>query len=198
MAQPVKVKYSKNLKAVYARLKRLPRLVNNAMDASIKRDVSNVIKEFQKGIKRNNFNLEPLKQSTIKSKRSKGYPKPKTPLYGMGESQKNSLINALAIRKIKNGYRLYRRRARHWKADLPLNVLLAIHEQGAIIKNGFGKGILIRIPPRPVVDKAIVRALKKKKPGEPNRGIRRAINQLINQGRENEFKKIIAYAKRKV
>ena len=159
MGQPVRFQYSKTFAAIKSRIRRLPKLVNNVMDASVKRDITNVITEYKAGIKRNNFNLEVLKPRTVRKKQRKGYPKPRNPLYGMGESQKNSLINALAFRKIKNGYRLYRRRAKHHEANLPLNVLLAIHEHGAIIKNGFGKGILIRIPPRPVVDKAIMLSL---------------------------------------
>lgn len=190
-------KFSSHFKAVQSRLRRLPKLVNDAMDSSIQRDVKNVIEEFQKGIRRNNFNLEALSPRTVRKKKSQGMPKPTTPLYGMGDSKKNSLINALAFRKIKNGYRLYRRRAKHWKADLPLNVLLAIHENGAIIENGFGRGILIRIPPRPVVDLAIKRMLGKKKKGEPSREIRKAINQLINKGDMNIFNKILSYRDRK-
>jgi hypothetical protein len=167
------------------------------MDSNILRDVRNVIEEFQKGIKRNNFGIVPLQPMTIIKKKKQGMPKPTTPLYGRGESEKNSLINALAIRKIKNGYRLYRRRAKHWKADLPLNVLLAIHENGAIIENGFGLGILIRIPPRPVVDLAIRRMLKKKKKGDPSFRIRKAINQLLNENDLSIFNKIISYRDRK-
>lgn len=187
---PVKFNLSKNFEAVRSRIRRLPRLVNNAFDSSTKKDVENVIKEYKKGIKRNNFNLEPLKAATVMQKRGKGLPKPTTPLYGKGELEDNSLINALAYRKIKNGYRLYRRRAKHYEADLPLNVLLAIHEQGALIKNGFGRGILIRIPPRPVVDKAIIRVLQKKKKGEPTSKVRKAINQLINTGKDSLLKKL--------
>jgi len=191
MAQPIRIKYSKNFEAIRSRLRRLPKLVNEVYDASTKKDVQGVIEEYKKGIKRNNFGLTKLKASTVSDKVRKGFSKPQTPLYRAGESQKNSLINALAFRKIKNGYRLYRRRAKHWAADLPLNVLLAIHEHGALIKNGFGKGILIRIPPRPVVDKAIIRYLKKKKKGEPAGEVMKAINQLINTGKDNLFQKLM-------
>lgn len=196
MAQAIKFKYSKNLKAIQSRLRRLPELVNGAMDASVKRDIINTIKEYQDGIENDDFGLEALTSNTVRAKIRKQYPKPRTPLYGKGKSQKNSLINALAFRKIKNGYRLYRRTAKHHEADLPLNILLLIHENGAIIKNGFGKGIYIRIPPRPVVDHAIIRALKKKKKGEPDKSIRKAINQLINEGKDSMFKKLSSFIER--
>lgn len=185
-----KFKFSDNFKAVRSRIKRLPKLVNNALDAQTKKDIINVINEYKEGIKRNNFNLEALKDSTKKAKKRAGLPKPNTPLYGKGESRKNSLINALSFRKIKNGYRLYRRKAKHHSADLTLDVLLSIHENGAIIKNGFGKGIFIRIPPRPVVDKAIVRMLQKKKKRDDNKEVRKAINMLIREGKDNAFKKL--------
>jgi len=194
MAQPARFVYSKNLKAIESRIRRLPKLVEGVFDSSTKKDVIAVINEYKKGIKRNNFGLTPLSPNTVKKKQAEGKPKPRTPLYGEGESQKNSLINALAFRKIKNGYRLYRRRARHHESDLPLNVLLSIHEQGALIKDGFGKGILIRIPPRPVVDKAIVRALSKKKKNEPSASVKKAINRLINTGKDDIFKKLFKEA----
>jgi len=187
MAQPVTFKFSLNHKAILSRIRRLPKLVNDAMDGQTKKDVINVIDEFKNGIKRNNFGLEALSELTIKSKELKGMEKPNAPLYGLGDSKKNSLINALAFRKIKNGYRLYRRRAKHHTANLPLNILLAIHEQGALIKT---KNALIRIPPRPVVDKAITRALKKKKKNEPSRSVKKAINKLLKTGNENMFKKL--------
>lgn len=189
MKQPVKTNIQKQAAAIKQRIRRLPKLVNKSMDSAIKKDVVSMIHEFQEGIRRNNFDLERLKAATIKAKVKKGYDRPRSPLYGAGDSEKNSLINALAIRKIKNGWRIYRRTAKHHEADLPLNVLLSIHEHGALIANGFGKGIFIRIPPRPVVDKAIIRALEKKKKVETNRDIIRAINEVLKTGRENLFNK---------
>lgn len=204
MAEMVTLKLSKSFDAIRSRIRRLPKLVDGAMDAQTKKDVIRVIDEYQKGIKRNNFGLTPLSPATIKLKREKGLPKPTTTLYGEGDGEKNSLINALSFRKIKNGYRLVRRTAKHHESDLPLNVLLAIHEHGAIIRvtprmRAFLHYIgihlskntaYIRIPPRPVVDKAIVRALQKKKKEDPAREVRAAINELIRTGQENMFKKL--------
>jgi len=206
----INYKPSKNLKAIQSRIRRLPELVNDAMDAQVKKDVISVIEEFQKGIAGNGFDLEPLNEQTVRIKQEAGQPKPSTPLYGEGESQKNSLINALAIRKIKNGYRLYRRRAKHYKADLPLNVLLAIHEYGALIPvtekmRSFLHYIgihlspntkIVRIPPRPVVDKAIIKALKKKRRNENVKKVKQAINKLIKTGDDSLFKKITAFSEK--
>jgi len=185
---PVTFKYSSTVNAIQKRLARLPKLVRGAVDTSLKRDSQNMIRAFQDGIEKNNFSLEPLKAATIRQKIRKGYRLPKSPLYGKGYGAKNSLINALGIRKIKGGYRVYRRRAMHYEAGIPLNMLLAIHEQGATITNGFGRGILIRIPPRPVVGKAFARTMRERRNREPSRKIRMAINLLIRTGRADGFK----------
>lgn len=204
MAQAVTYKPSKTMAAIQSRIRRLPKLVNNAMDAQTKKDAKNVIKEYQNGIRRNNFGLEKLSGATINRKNDQGLTKPETPLYGEGDGQGNSIINAIAIRKIKNGWRIYRRRAKHHGANLPLNVLLSILENGALIQvtermRAFLHYIgihlsqntaVIRIPPRPVVDKAISRMLKKKKAGEPAASVRKAINELLRTGKENELKKL--------
>ena len=200
----VKLQFSKHYEAVRSRLRRLPTLVNDAMDSKVKKDVVSVIREFQNGIKRNNFGLEPLQATTIRQKALSGAKSPRTPLYEAGDEKKNSLYNALSYRKIKNGYRLFRRRAKHHKADLPLNALLAIHENGAIINvtdkmRSFlhfidihlrADTLMIRIPPRPVVDKAINRSLKKRQKDEPVLKIRKAIEELINKGNTNLFNKL--------
>ena len=52
---------------------------------------------------------------------------------------------------------------------------------------------VIRIPPRPVVDKAIKRMLKKKKKREPVKEIKKAMNKLIKTGDESEFRKLSKY-----
>ena len=212
MAEVVGIKLSKSFDAIRSRIRRLPNLVNDALDSQTRKDAVSVIDEYQKGIRRNNFGLHRLNPVTVKNKKENGLPKPNTPLYGEGDAEKNSLINALGIRKIKNGYRIYRRTAKHHKSDLPLNALLAIHEHGAIIgvtpkMRAFLHYIgihlskntrYVRIPPRPVVDKAIIRALQKKKKMDPAREVRAAINQLIRTGQDNMLKKLSRDKGRKI
>lgn len=204
MSDAVKVKYSTNFEAVRSRLRRMPKLTQDAAEASIKRDLQNVIKEYQKGLEANNFRLTPLSSFTVQRKRDQGMQKPKAPLYGSGASDKNSLYNALAIRKIKGGWRLYRRKAKHHESGLPLNILLSIHENGAIIKvtakmraflHYIGLHLkkqttMIRIPPRPIVDKAIQRMLRKKKKHEVAKNIKKAMVKMIKTGNENELRKL--------
>jgi len=212
MAQMFKMKYSKNFKAIQSRLRRLPKLVNSAFETQIKKDAVAVIEEYKKGMRKNNFGLEKLSPVTIEQKENQGLPRPRAPLYGKGDLEKNSLINALSLRRIKNGWKIMRRRAKHYKADLPLNVLLAIHEHGAIIQvtdkmraylHWIGIHLkkdttAIRLPPRPVYDKAVIRALKKKRAGEPARSVKNAINQLIQTGKDSEFRKLLMFKEKEV
>jgi hypothetical protein len=188
MVPPVKFKLSKTTAAVRKRIQRLPKLVEEFVDANLKMDAENMVANFKEGIEKNNFRLIPLKPATVRKKQRQGLPKPKTPLYGKGRGHKNSLINALGIRKVKNGYRVYRRRAKHYKANMSLRKLLAIHEQGALVENGFGRGILIRIPARPVVRKAFERTLNQRAKREPTSKVRAAIRRLIRTGREDGFR----------
>ena len=200
---PVKVEFSKNYKAIQSRLRRLPKLVDETLDTFAKRDCSRVIKEYQKGIKRDLFPTERLHDQTIRIKSEEGYKQPDTPLYGSGEDEKDSLYNALAIRKIKKGYRLYVRWAKHYKANLQLRDLLNIHQRGALIMvtdkmraylHWIGIHLradtrIIRIPPRPVLDMAIIKALEMRKKEDPAKQIKRAMSEYIKTGRDNLFKK---------
>jgi len=199
----VKAKFSTNYKAIQSRLRRLPRIVDETLDTFAKRDCTRVIAEYQKGIKRDLFPTERLNDKTIEIKAGKGYPQPSTPLYGKGEDEKNSLYNALAIRKIKRGYRLYVRWAKHHESDLSLRDLLRIHQRGALIMvtdkmRGFLHWIgihlskdtfIIRIPPRPVLDMAIIKVLEMRKGEDPAKAIKQAMSEYIKTGRDNLFKK---------
>lgn len=177
--------------------------MDETLDTYAKRDCTRVIEEYQKGIKRDLFPVERLNEQTIRIKADKGYSQPDTPLYGSGEEEKDSLYNALAIRKIKNGYRLYVRRAKHHESNLQLRDLLNIHQRGALIMvtdkmraylHWIGihlraDTMLIRIPPRPVLDMAIVKALEMRRREDPTKKIKQAMAEYIKTGRENLFRK---------
>lgn len=199
----IKAKYSKNFKAVQSRLRRLPQLVGETLDTYAKRDCTRVIREYQKGIKEDKFPVTRLSDKTVDIKREKGYPQHSTPLYGQGEGEKNSLYNALAIRKIKNGYRLYVRWAKHHESNLTLRDLLNIHQRGAIIMvtdkmraflHWIGihlrkDTVMIRIPPRPVLDMAVLKVLEIRRREDPAKEIKQAMAEYIKTGRDNLFKK---------
>jgi len=183
----VGVKFSPNYEAVKKRIQRLPKLVNEAADTFSKKDAVFLIETFQKGLSDGSFPLQVLKPDTEKQKAARGYSKPQNPLYGAGASEDKSYYNLFRIRKIKNGYRVYARWAKHHDSALPLRVLFGIHENGALIKQP--NGAIIRIPPRPAFRLAYQRYLKKRVRQENVRKVQDAINALIS-GREKELQEL--------
>jgi len=186
----IKPKFSKNYAAVKSRIRRLPKLVEQTADTFSKKDAVSLIETFQDGIKNDSFGLTRLKNKTILAKAKQGKPKPDTPLYGDGETEDNSYINLFAIRKIKKGYRVFARWAKHHEAGIPLRDLFDIHEKGALIK--MKNGGIIRIPPRPAFSKAFRKFLNKKKKAENVKAVRDAMDQLIQKGNEQAFQKLFA------
>lgn len=146
----IKVKYSTNYRAVLIRISRLPKMYEETIEAGLKRDAVAFIKTYQAGLEDDTFRLERLTEATINRKRSKGMAKPRAPLYGRGKTEDNSLYNLLLIRKIKNGYRVAKRKAKHHTSELALDHLHAVHENGALIES---RGNIIRIPKRPALAK---------------------------------------------
>jgi bifunctional DNA-binding transcriptional regulator/antitoxin component of YhaV-PrlF toxin-antitoxin module len=186
----IKPKFSKNYDAVKSRIRRLPKLVEQTADTFSKKDAVALIQTFRDGIKNDSFGLTRLKTKTVLAKSRQGKPKPTTPLYGDGENEKNSYINLFAIRKIKNGYRVFARWAKHHESSLSLRDLFEIHEKGALIK--MKNGGIIRIPPRPAFSKTFRRFLNKKKKAENVKAVRDAMDKLIHKGNEQDFKKLFS------
>ena len=148
MKKAFEIKFTQHYKKTTERLKKAPRLLEIYIDTMLKSVAQNYIKIFQDGIRKNRFNLIKLKPATIKAKKLKGYKRPSTPLYGKGDDTNKSLINALLIKKIKNGWRVYPRWSKHHEANMEIRKLLYIHENGCLIKHGKS---YIRILPRPVL-----------------------------------------------
>ena len=184
----IKAKFSNKYAAVKSRIYRLPKLVEKTADTFSKKDAVALIQTFRDGIKNDSFGLTRLKNKTVLAKSRQGKPKPATPLYGDGETEDNSYINLFAIRKIKKGYRVFARWAKHYDAGIPLRDLFEIHEKGALIK--MANGGIIRIPPRPAFSKAFRRFLNKKKKAENIKAVRDAMDKLIHKGNEQDFKKL--------
>jgi hypothetical protein len=185
----VKVKYSQNKKAIEARIRRLPKLMEGAAMGNIKGDMIGLIDEFQKGVKNNNFRLQPLNPKTIKKKVKKGYSQPGTPLYGLGLEDKNSYINMFRIRKIKNGYKIFARWAKHHESNLKLRDLFIVHEFGTYIEK---EGKIIKIPPRPAWNKAFTRYMRNKAQNrkEQSKEVKKAIREYIKEGKKLTFDNI--------
>jgi hypothetical protein len=176
---------SKKLQQIKYRIKMLPQYMDQYIDAKRKRDCKEIIDEFKDGIKNNKLGLEPLKQTTINSKASQGFPKPKVPLYGAGEMKKDrAFYNMLQIKRLKRGWKVTPSNKMHWSGKIKLSDLLDIHEKGCIIKNGFGKGALIRIPPRPALNRAYSRWAYKYRSKQPDKEIKKAVSTYIKSGKD--------------
>jgi len=189
----IEAKFSTNYGAVKARIRRLPKLVEQSADTFSKKDAVGLIETFRQGISDGSFGLEPLKPATVAQKQREGKRKPGTPLFGEGDSEDNSYINTFAIRRLKKGYRVFPRWAKHHKSGLTLRELFDIHEHGALIR--MRDGTIIRIPPRPAFAKAFRRHLNKRKQQENVKSVQDAIDNLIKTGKTTKFNKIIKKTK---
>jgi hypothetical protein len=128
----------------------------------------------------NNFGLQKLADWTIQRKMTQGMERPQVPLYGMGDDKKDdSYINGLRLRKLKDGYKVFFSRKKHWSGELTLEDLYQIHENGAVFKKG---ETVIIIPPRPAFRKAFVRTLKQLKAQETADDVKRVYSQYIRTG----------------
>lgn len=186
----MKIKFNKSYFDLQKNIKKLPKAIFPLLFAQTQRDSLNMIKTFQDGIRQNSFRLVKLVDGTIQRKKYLNYSHPRTPLYGQGdEKKKNSYINMLRIRKLKNGHKVYASNAKHWSGNLKLNDLMTVQEFGTIIKSK--SGTLIRIPARPAFMKAYNRILIRKKETQfkDNQTIRLLLNQYIKDGKDAHIKK---------
>lgn len=167
-------------------IKQLPKFTLKTIDTALKRDAQAFIKTYQEGINKNSLQLKSLSDSTVRSKRSKGYQKPKTPLYGKGLNDSRSLINQFIIRKLKSGYRVATRTGNHW-SGLKMQKLAAIMEYGATINRG---GSTIVIPPRPARSRAFQKWLRARRRQSTAQELKRAITEFINTASSTTAKRI--------
>lgn len=170
----------KKMDAVQRRLKTMPKMFEGIIQAKLKKDAIGVIKVYQAGLKRDSLGLERLKPSTIRRKQLKGLPMPENPLYGYGDRKKNSYYNLLYIQKLKNGYAVRPRWAKHHSSDLQLRQLFEVHEYGTTIVAQNGKAF--RIPPRPAVARAYVSYVRSVNPQKEEKLIKQMINEYLRTG----------------
>lgn len=184
------IKFSNSYEAKKKRIARLPKMAEDAMMAHMKWNATQLILEFQDGIRKNNFGLEKMKQASITSKMRKTYKMPATPLYGLGDRSDKSYINMMRIKKIKHGYKVYPSWAKHHDSNLKLNELFKIHEYGCTFTTK--NGTAVRIPPRPAFFKAYERMMSKmeRDSRETSKEVKRAMTQYVNEGKNNLFEKI--------
>ena len=200
----VKVK-SPEYWAIRKRIQRLPKLATDLIETSARKDGEELVQRFHDGIKDDKFGLLPLKDRTIARKEALGLDQPETPLYGLGdEFVQGTYCNMMEVVR-EEGLRKYVVRPRdEWHYSLKRNKdgmvigrdkikladLFIVHEYGCTIGNGFGRGIMIRIPPRPALRLAYNAMMDEKKRHDPADEVRKAIREFIKTGNENAMKLI--------
>lgn len=187
----IKVIFSGSYQAKMKRIKRLPLLLDDVISGLTKRDLLKINEIFKNGIKNNKLSLDKLADMTVKSKISKNYPKPSSPLYGKGEIEGDrSYSGMMIVKKMNNGWKLQPSEKRHWSKNISLKNLFKIHEHGAIIKKKTKTGmILIKIPPRPALLLSYQKYMiqKKRNQKEKSIAVKKAIANLINNGKDNKL-----------
>ena len=145
--------YSQKTSAIKARIKRLPKIYKDHIEAVRKRDADEYISYWKSGLLNNEFKLTPLADSTIQRKIRLAYTKPQNPLYGLGLEGAHTYIKGMRIFRTKDGY-VARMTGKHHDSKIDNHGLLLIHEYGCVLKNGG------RIPARPAMHEAYKRVLK--------------------------------------
>lgn len=127
-------------------MKKIKLRIKTNVESGSKKHSQSFIKHFQTKLINGDFTPR-LKKSTIRNKRSKGFDLPETPLYGRGKRVKSSLINGLQAFKTAQGMWRIRPIGKH--KTMSMAKLFAIHEYGALLKNG-GK-----IPARKPISRSV-------------------------------------------
>jgi hypothetical protein len=165
--------YSQNVKAVQARIKRLPRIYKDKIESMRKRDANDFIAYWRSGLLNNEFKLTPLADSTIARKIRLAYAKPQNPLYGLGFEGAHTYIKGMRIFRTKEGY-VVRMTGKHHDSKIDNHGLLLIHEYGCTYKDGH------RLPARPAMHEAYKRVLKDIK--KRDSAMTRSINRYLRSG----------------
>jgi hypothetical protein len=177
--------FSMNTEVVRSRLRRLPKLIDDHMDAFSKRDAEDFIKNFRAGLRNNAFRLEPLRPETMRCKKRQGYSRPASPLYGLGLEGTRTYTSSVHIYKIKQGWRVNVLDVKHHEADVSVKTLFHIHEHGVVINTGKA---VIRIPARPAFRRAYEQTLAQHRDKEASAAVLEAITAAMN-GRGTDSKR---------
>jgi len=167
------MKYSQNVKAVQARIRRLPKVYEDHMESFRKKDADAFIEYWKSGLLNDEFKLTPLSDATIRRKIRLGMAKPQNPLYGLGMEGAYTYIKGMRKFRTSKGY-VVRMTGKHHDSEIDNHGLLMIHEYGCVLKNGG------RIPPRPAMHRAYERVLKDIK--ERDKSMVKSINRYLRTG----------------
>jgi hypothetical protein len=122
-----------NLTQLISRINTVGKVIDQKIKTTGKVHANGIVKTFQNKLANGDFTPK-LKASTVAQKRRKGQPMPSTPLYGWGDSEKNSMINGLKVKQEAPAKWTVRPSGNHGK--ISMQKLFAIHEYGANLKNG--------------------------------------------------------------
>jgi len=192
---------------IASRINHLPKMALDLIEASAKRDAEALVKTFHDGIKEGKMDLLPLKDATISRKEAMGFDRPESPLYGLGDdflqgtySNMMEVVKDESVKKYvvkpKEGYHYSQHEnkdgsTRIVRDKIKLRDLFIVHEYGTTISNGFGRGILIRIPPRPAFRYAYDELMDKKRRYDPADKVRKAIMDFVRRNDKKAMEKII-------
>lgn len=185
----IKVKFSEGYWAQRKRIQRLPRLVENELETYAKKNAQALVTMFHDKIKGDKFGLERLQPDTIREKMAAGYEFPYSPLYALGDqSPKDTYANMLEVVKVGKSFRVRVKDVNHAPREgqepVSLKTLFRVHEYGTTIFNGFGRGILIRIPPRPAFFYAYRDLMDRLRRKEPSKVVRMAMYEFVRKGKD--------------
>lgn len=167
------------LAGLQRKIKNLPRKMDESIQTGTKYHADGFIKVLWNGLRTNSLVSPKLKQSTISIKTKQGKPYIHTPLVGMGDHDKKSMVNGLRPKKTKTGIKIVPQGKHYSGVDQKL--IWNVHENGATIKNGFGKGIIIKIPARHPLREALRKYLGSKEKTEANKKVKKEILRIIKE-----------------
>lgn len=190
----VRAQFSQRYEAIRSRIRRLPELYEEMLSAMQEGDARRTRELFRNGILGRELRLTPLTEHTIRAKRDKGYAEPETPLYGLGDSGRNTYAHMMEVVKESEGRQkrwiVRPRDDRHHESGLPLSAMFIIHEFGTTIGNAFGRGITVRIPPRPAFRYAYRKLMRERAQRDDTERVQAAIAQYVRRGDRRAMKQI--------
>ena len=190
----VKANFSPNVAAIKSRIKRLPQMYDDTVSALQKGDADRLVKYFRDGILNKSLRLSRLSDYTVASKIKRGAKFPETPLYMRGPDEEDSYANMMVVDELKKGkgklWVVHPRDDKHHESDLTLRSLFVVHEYGTIINNAFGRGIQVRIPPRPAMRYAYRKLMRERAQRDSAGEVKKAVAKYVRDNDQRALKLI--------
>jgi len=191
--------FARKKKAVHEAAK----LAGAVQVANAKRAAASLVREFQEGLRNNDLRLRKLKPATVAAKTRKAMVLPRNPLYGLGDYDPDTLINAFYVREFKTQVRVVASKRKHHPAKghrshhkgkgqktIRIDELLFIHEHGATIQRG---GRLTVLPPRPAVRLSFERAMRKLSKKTAAREMRKGLAEFIQKSKSARLREMTRF-----